>query len=508
MDSYTKLRNLLGEVFDLAATDALLDWDQQTMMPPGGAEGRARARALINRTAHDRFVSVEMEDLLEAARKGLADRDPDSDEARIVRRVSIDFEKERRVPSEWVAHFFHASTLSQQAWEEAKPESDFDKFKPHLEKMVGLRREYADFFAPYDHVYDPLIDGFEPGMKTRQISELFAQLRQRQVRLVRSIIERGKAVNAAPLHRSYPVRKQEAFSLEVARALGYDLRCGRIDVAAHPFTNGLNPGDVRITTRYDPRYIGSALFSTIHESGHAMYDQGVPASIANIPTLLGQSLSPSFVSSMGVHESQSRLWENFVGRGRPFWLHYYPTLKKLFPSALEGVGLETFYRAINKVEPSLIRTESDEATYNLHVMLRFDLETSLMTRSLEVSDLPEAWNAKMQEYLGVTPPDHAQGVLQDIHWSIGYLGYFPSYTLGNLMAGQLWERITEDVPDLPRQIERGEFGSLLSWLRRNIHAHGAKFDSGELILRSTGKPLTAEPYLRYLETKFGEIYKL
>jgi carboxypeptidase Taq len=508
MENYRKLRALLEEVFDFAATATLLEWDQQTMMPPGGTEGRARARALINRVAHDRFISAEMEDTLAAARGDVAGLDPDSDEARIVRRASIDFEKARRVPSEWVSDLFHAATISQQIWEEAKPLSDFDKFKPHLEKIVSLRRDYADFFAPYDHIYDPLLDDFEPGMKTTHIAELFGQLRQRQVHLVRSIIERGKPVNAAPLHRSYPLSKQEAFSREVAKVLGYDMRCGRIDVAVHPFTNGLNPGDVRITTRYHPRYVGSALFSTIHESGHAMYDQGIPATMANIPTFLGQALTPSFASSMGVHESQSRMWENFVGRGHPFWKYYYPRLKKIFPSPLQGVGLEAFYRAINKVEPSFIRTEADEATYNLHIMLRFDLETSLMTRSLEASDLPEAWSAKMQEYIGLTPPDHERGVLQDIHWSIGYIGYFPSYTLGNLMAGQLWEKISKDLPSLTGEFERGEFGSLLSWLRHNVHAHGAKYDSGELMQRSTGKPLTAEPYLQYLESKFGEIYKL
>jgi carboxypeptidase Taq len=494
------LRQLVGTVFDLHAAAKVLSWDQQTYMPPGGAQVRASQLATLSQLAHEKFTSDEFGAALEAARSAVQELDPDSDDARLVRWLDREYDKQRKVPFEWVGAFHHTTSLADQAWKAARAASDFLQFKPHLEKIVKLRREYAEFFAPYEHVYDPQLDNFERGMSTAEVKAVFEALRPKQVRLVGAITERADSVDDSVLHQPFDVGKQWAFGLEVIKAFGYDFDRGRQDQSAHPFTTLFSIGDVRITTRMDPNYLGSGLFSTLHEAGHGLYFQGVSSSLDRTQLTEG--------ASHGIHESQSRLWENLVGRSRSFWRAYYPRLQETFPAQLGDVELETFYRAINKVEPSLIRVEADEATYNLHIMLRFELEIALMEGTLTVADLPAAWNSKMEEYLGLTPPDDASGVLQDIHWSDGSFGYFPSYAIGNLVASQLWEKIEADIPDLDRQLERGAFGDLLSWLRDNIHQHGAKFEPVELVERATGQALTPEPYLRYLQEKLGEIYAL
>jgi len=498
--NFAHFREMLGEVIDLQLAAAVLEWDQQTYMPEAGAQPRAMQLGTLMRLAHARFVHDDFGAALEQAKTSAAQMDPDSDEAGIVRNVQREFQRQRRIPSDWVAEDARTTSLARQAWEKARAESDFAHFRPHLQKVIELRRQYAGFFAPYDHVYDPLLDVYEPGMKTAQVRTVFGTLRPQQVELVRQIAERGLPVDASMLHRKYAVQKQWDIGVEIITDFGYDFKAGRQDKTAHPFTTTFGVGDVRITTRHDPDYLPSGLFSTLHEAGHALYAQGIGPTLDRTPLLAG--------ASYAVHESQSRMWENLVGRSRPFWNHYYPRLQKLFPRALGDVDVESFYRAINKVERSLIRVEADEATYNLHIMLRFEIEIALLDRSLEVKDLPQAWNQKMQEYLGLTPPDDAQGVLQDIHWSSGYVGYFPTYALGNLIALQLWEKIRSEIPDLERQIERGEFGELLSWLRQNIHRHGGKFEPADLVRRVTGSAITSEPYLRYLRSKYGEIYKL
>jgi len=398
-----------------------------------------------------------------------------------------------------VAEFAQATTLGQQAWIEARSQNDFSRFEPYLKKIVELRREYASFFAPYDHIYDPLLDDFEPGMKTADVKTIFTALRPQQVALIQAIGSRPE-IDDSFLCLPYDEQKQWDFGVEVVTKFGYDWKRGRQDKAPHPFTTSFGVGDVRITTRFDPERAASALFSTMHEGGHALYEQGFDPSLRRSP------LADS--ASLAVHESQSRMWENLVGRSLPFWKHFYPRLSELFPEILGNVSLEAFYKGINKVERSLIRVEADEATYNLHVMLRLELEIALMEGSLEVHDLPDAWNTRMQEYLGLTPPNDALGVLQDIHWSGGMIGYFPTYALGNLISVQLWEKINADIPDLTNQIERGEFAELLGWLREKIHVHGAKFEPQELVQRVTGTKITPEPYIRYLTAKYGEIYGL
>ncbi len=495
----SQLKSILGEVAALREVAALLGWDQQTYMPPGGAEERGNHLATIDRLAHVRFTSDGVGELLDELEPWVAQLDPDSDDARLIKVTRRDYDKLTRVPAEMVAEFAQITTAAYNVWQEAKVESNFHKFQPYLEKVVDWKRRYAALFVPYDHVYDPLLDDFEPGMKTAEVKAIFEVLRPQQVALIRAISERPQ-VDDSFLHRPFEEQKQWDFGVEVITKFGYDWNRGRQDRTVHPFTTNFGINDVRITTRFLPDYFSSAFFSTTHETGHALYEQGIDQALARTPLAGG--------ASMALHESQSRLWENLVGRSCYFWEGFYPRLQEYFPTQLLNVSLDDFYKGINRVEPSLIRIESDEATYNLHIMLRLELEIGLMEGSLGVKDLPEAWNARMQEYLGLIPPDDARGVLQDVHWSAGLIGYFPTYALGNLVSAQLWERVTVDVPDLTEQIRRGEFSALLSWLRENIHHHGQKFEPQELVQRITGYKIDPAPYVRYLQSKYGEIYGL
>jgi carboxypeptidase Taq len=389
------------------------------------------------------------------------------------------------------------TTIAHQAWEQARAEDDFPRFQPYLEKMVDLRRSYAECFAPYEHVYDPLLAEFEPGMKTVEVQEIFTALRPKQVELIKQITSCPQVDDSA-LHQDFDGQKQWDFGVEVVTKFGYDWQRGRQDKATHPFTSNFGIGDVRITTRILPDYVASALFSTMHEAGHGMYEQGISPQYGR--SLLGETYS------LAIHESQSRMWENLVGRSMPFWRYFYPRLQEYFPTQLGNVSLDAFYKGINKVEPSLIRVEADEATYNLHIMLRLELEIALVSGELEVKDLPEAWNSRMQDYLGVTPPDNANGVLQDVHWAHGYIGYFSTYALGNLVSAQLWECINADIPDLEDQILRGKFDQLLGWVREKVHRYGSKYEAQELVKKVTGSKIDATPYLRYLTKKYSQIY--
>ncbi|MEE8356057.1 MAG: carboxypeptidase M32, partial [Anaerolineales bacterium] len=395
--------------------------------------------------------------------------------------------------------FSRITVVAQGAWEEARKNDDLAHFQPHLEKIVKMKRQYADFFAPYDHVYDPLLDDFEPGMKTAQVQEIFTTLRPKQVELIKAISEKPEVDNSF-LHQPFDEQKQWDFGERVITKYGYDWNRGRQDKAAHPFSTNFSVGDVRITTRVDTNFLNPALFGTMHEGGHAIYEQGVSQDLERTPLAGGASLA--------IHESQSRMYENLLGRSYDFWVYFYPKLQDTFSKELGNVDLDTFYKGINKVEPSLIRVEADEATYNLHVMLRLELEIALMEGKLQVADLPTAWNERMEDYLGIIPPDDADGVLQDVHWSAGILGYFPTYTLGNLVSNQLWEKINQDIPGLSSQIQGGNFKELLAWLRENVHQHGSKFKPQVLVNRIVGSGIKPEAYLRYLNDKFGAIYEL
>jgi carboxypeptidase Taq len=499
-DNLKQLRELLGLVSDLNHAAALLGWDQQVYMPPGGTGARAMQLATLSTLAHENFVSDEMGAAIEAAKAEVKNLDPDSDEARLVKKCERDFQKEVKVPSSWVSEYSRVTAMAHQDWEQARAESDFKRFLPHLERIVELRRQYADFFKPYDHVYDPLIDDFEPGMKTKEIKSVFETLRERQVDLVQAILEDGKPVDDSLLRQHFDKDTQWDLGVKVIKAFGYDFKRGRQDKSVHPFTTDFGIDDVRITTRIDENFLSTALTGSMHEAGHAMYEQGVDKALARTPLANGASLA--------MHESQSRMWENMVGRSKPFWQAYLPQLKEAFPEQLGEVSLDDFYRAINKVERTFIRVDADEATYNLHVMLRFELEIALMEGDLAVADLPGAWNEKFEAFLGVVPPNDTQGVLQDVHWSGGAIGYFPTYSLGNLIAAQLWEKIRNDIPDLDQQIAGARFDALLGWLRENIHRHGAKYEPIELLRKVTGQGLEAEPYLSYLEQKYSDIYQL
>ncbi len=498
-DKLQRLKDLLGEVWDIHMAAAVLGWDQETYMPPAGAQARGQQLSTLGRIAHLKFTSEEIGRLLEDLAPEAADWDPDSDEARLVKVTRREYLKATKVPPDFVAESAKVASRAMMAWREAKAKADFSIFEPHLARIVELRQEYANFFAPYEHIYDPLLDDFEPGLKTADVQRIFNALRPQQVALVRAIAERPQ-VDDAFLHQPFDQQKQWEFGVEVITKFGFDWQRGRQDKSAHPFTTSFSVNDVRITTRIDPNYIGTGLFGTMHECGHALYELGVAPELERTPLGHGASLA--------IHESQSRLWENLVGRSRPFWEHFYPRLQETFPAQLGNIPRETFYKGINRVQPSLIRTEADEATYNLHIMLRLELEIALLEGTVAVKDLPEAWNAKMKEYLGVVPSDDAQGVLQDIHWSMGSIGYFSTYALGNLISAQWWECIQADIPNLNDQIRNGEFGDLLAWLREHIHRHGAKFEPQELVEKVTGRGIDPAPYMRYLYAKYGEIYAL
>lgn len=498
-DKLNQLKTIVNEIVDLEHVALLLEWEQQTYMPDGSAEDRSHLLSTVTRLHHSKYTSDELTRLLEDLQP-LADQlDPDSDDARLIKVTARKHDKKVKVPTEMAAELARLTAVAQQVWEEARAENDFARFQPHLERIVENRRQFAALFAPYDHVYDPLLDEYEPGMKTSEVKAIFDTLRPQQVELIRLITEKPQ-VDDSFLNKPYDESKQWDFGVEVITKFGYDWNHARQDKSAHPFTSSFGNNDVRITTRFLPDFFNSAFFSTAHECGHALYDLGFDQALARTPLADG--------ASYAIHESQSRMWENLVGRSYPFWQHYFPRLQEYFPLQLSNVSLDTFYKGINKVEPSLIRVEADEATYNLHIMLRLELEIAIMEGSLEVKDLPDAWNARMKDYLGLTPPNDALGVLQDIHWSAGYFGYFSTYALGNLVALQLWERINADIPDLDDQFRRGEFSALLGWLRENIHRHGAKFEAQELVQRVTGSKIDPAAYVRYLNTKYAEIYGL
>ena len=496
-EKLTQLKEINAEISDLSNAAAVLGWDQQVNMPPMGAEARGNQLAVLQRLVHVKQISPELGKLIDELSEAVKDLDPDSEESRLVKVTKRNYDQAVKVPPAFTAEFTKASTMAFGAWHAARQEDNFSKFQPHLEKIVELNQQFAEYFAPYEHIYDPLLDRFEPGMKTAEVKEIFDSLRPQQVELLKAIAE-APQVDDSFLHKQYDADKQWDFGVEVITQYGYDWNRGRQDKAPHPFTTSFGVNDVRITTRVDPNFLNSALFGTLHECGHALYNLGVSPDYERSALAGGASLA--------IHESQSRMYENLVGRSLPFWEHFYPRLQNAFPGQLGNVDLETFYKGINKVAPSLIRVEADEATYNLHIMLRLEIEIALMEGKLVVKDLPEVWNIKMGEYLGVTPTDDADGVLQDIHWAGGMIGYFSTYALGNLVSVQLWEKINQEFPNLNDQIRAGEFTYLLDWLGKNVHTYGKKFEPQELVQRITGSKIDSAPYMRYLKAKFGRIY--
>jgi carboxypeptidase Taq len=496
---FDELRTRLGEISDLGRSGAILAWDQQVMMPPRGAVMRAEQLATIGRIAHQTFTSPEIGRLLEQLEPFEQEHEYDSFEASLVRVVRHDWEKACKVPSELRAEMSRSSSLAIPVWVEARKNNDFASFLPALRANLELRRRYVECFdGDYDEPYDAVLDDYERGMKTTEVRSLFDYVKEHQAPLVKQVADAEPIPPAAA--RTFPKELQKQFELEVVRRFGFDDESWRLDPTVHPFASGGGIDDIRITTRYFEANL-DGLFGTMHETGHGLYEHQIDPSLERTPLARGASL--------GLHESQSRMWENLVGRSQPFWSFFFPRLLELYPDALAGYDAERWYREINTVKPSLIRVEADEATYNLHIILRFELEQELLAGSFPLEQLPEEWNRRIWDYLGIEVPDDTHGVLQDTHWASGSIGYFPTYALGNLISAQIWERVLADLPDLYEDFARGEFGALREWLREHLHRHGRKFTPMETLERAIGASrIDPEPYMRYLRHKIGAIYGL
>lgn len=499
-EAITNLKHYTERILRLWQAAAIVGWDQQTYMPEGAASARAEQLAALSETLHEMITADKCAALLEKAEAEAAGLDPDSDEARIVKHTRRQYDQATKLPAALVADLSRQQALGQDAWVRARAENDYAKFAPSMERIFELTRQKAEHLGYKDHIYDALLDEYEYGARHADITRLFEDMKPKLVALTHAITQSKSPVDSSPIFGNFPIDKQREMTLKVVQQLGFDMKFGRQDEAPHPFCSNASKFDVRLTTRFDPKYLGQAFYASLHEAGHGMYEQGSPDSFEGTVLAGGTSL--------GVHESQSRLWENLVGRSRAFCHYAFPLLKEAFPDALGKCDVEGFYRAVNKVQPSFIRVEADEVTYNLHILVRFEMESDLLEGKLAFKDVPEAWNAKMQAYLGITPSNNSEGCLQDVHWSEGLIGYFPTYTLGNLLSSQLFHCIKAQEPNLDDQIASGNFAPLLTWLRENVHSHAAKFLPHEVIQKATGEPLTSAYYADYLNTKFGEIYGL
>ena len=497
--AYEQLITQLREIALLGSTASVLHWDEQTYMPDGAAEYRAQQVSLLARLCHQQFTSARFGDLLAAAEQENAHLPADSDAGANLRETRREYDRATLLPSELVEQLSHVTIMGQQAWAQARSENRFSDFQPWLEKILALKRTEAELVgAPGAELYDGLLDEYEPGMTAARLREIFADLRQSLVEIVAAVGASSKTPPTHILSRPLPVSAQQSLCHLVAQAVGFDFSQGRLDVSAHPFCSFIAPGDTRMTTRYQETDATESFFSVLHETGHGLYDQGLAAQHFGTP--VGSYLS------LGIHESQSRLWENFVGRSQPFWQWMLPRFQQEFTGLLDDIALPDWMFAINAIQPNLIRTSSDEVTYNLHIILRFELELALLSGDLAVADLPAAWNEKMQSFLGIAPPDDAHGCLQDIHWSGGAFGYFPTYTLGNIISAQLYQAASQQMPGMEEGFARGEFQPLLGWLRENIHQHGKRYTTAELVQRVCGGPVDSAALITHLRSKAYSYY--
>lgn len=494
-----ELLSRLYEVDDIQSAANLLIWDQATYMPPGGAPARARQSATLRRIAHQKLIDSQVGKLLNQFER-LAETQPfDSDDAALARATRRIYDRAACVPPDFLSEFTEHTSACYSAWADARPANDFSAVQPYLEKTLELSRRYAEFFPNHAHIADPLIDRSDFGMTVATIRPIFAGLRSFLSEFAKQIQSSGQP-EVLPSSTRFDADIQRQVGVEIVERFGYDFSRGRLDKTHHPFMIKFSLDDARITTRFSENNL-TGVFGTMHEAGHAMYEQGIDAAYERTPLAHG--------TSSAVHESQSRMWENIVGRSRVFWSGFYPEMQKRFSDSLGSVPLETFYRAMNRVSPSLIRVDADEVTYGLHVIIRFELELEMLEGKLAVADLPEAWNARYSEYLGVTPPDNRDGVLQDVHWYTDYIGgMFQGYLLGNVLASQFYASALQAHPQIPSEIEQGRFDTLLLWLSRNIYQHGSKYTTLELLDRVTGGPIDTEPYLRYLRSKYEDIYSV
>ncbi|MEH7307158.1 carboxypeptidase M32 [Neobacillus drentensis] len=495
-----KFKALDEKITHFSSIIGLADWDQKVMAPKKGRNTFAKATGTLRTEIFKLSVSHEMGDLL--AELTLPENMELLDEVTRakVREYNQYYQKSKSIPADLFQEYSILTSQANDAWEEARENNDFARFLPYLEKIVDYKRKFADIYGYEDHPYDALLDEFEPGLTVKKLDPLFAKLRDSSVKLLERIQKNGKRTNAEIFEQSFSIEKQKEFNRYILPIIGFDLEAGRLDETVHPFAQTVNTGDVRLTTRYLERNVRSALFGTIHEAGHGIYEQHVSPRFEESVLQSG--------ASFGIHESQSRFLENMVGRSKEFWNYFFPTLQTYFPKQLENISVEDFYRAVNTVEPSFIRVEADELTYNLHIMLRYEIEKALISGEIEAKDLPVIWNQKMQDYLGVTPSTDTEGVLQDVHWSFGGIGYFPSYSLGNLYAAQILRTIQKDLPDFYNHIENGRFDLIQAWLKENIHQYGKLYTPNELIVKATGEELNAEYLVEYLEKKYSEVYGL
>ncbi len=498
-EAYERLSVRSKETSYLDSAVKVLHWDQSTYIPSKGHAHRANQLSALAKMKHKMTTDPLIGEWLELAEGSELTEDPLCVEAvniRVWRRL---YDRAVKIPESLAVSLAKAAAVAQPVWEEARRRNDWTLFKPHLASMVSLKREQAEALGYEIEPYDALLDYYEQGESARHLETVFSRLCTALADLLRRIRESPRRPDSSILRRHFPIADQEAFATDAARKLGYDFQGGRLDVSAHPFTQGIGPGDVRITTRYHEDSFNEAFFAVIHEAGHALYHQGLPMEHWGMPICVPVSL--------GINESQSRMWENLVAGSLPFWKHFYPQAQERFPS-LRDVPLDDFYFSVNEVRPSLIRVEADEVTYNLHVLLRFELEVMLTRGDLEVDDLPEAWNTKMSTLLGLTPPDYATGVLQDVHWAAGAIGYFPTYTLGNLNAAQFFQHAGKDLGDMDALIERGQFGVLLRWLREKIHSQGSRYKPRDLVRTVTNEEMNPDYLIDYLEQKYGSLYQL
>ena len=489
------LKERFYDIDALGAASAMMDWDQQCFMPHGAAEARSHHTSILGRMHHEAIVADETGRLIQDAANAVA---PDSEEAALVRVTKRSYDLATKVPASLVAEKLRLAAIGHEVWVKARKDNDFKAFAPTLQKMIEICRQEAEHLGYEDHIYDALLDQYEEGAKKTDVEAMFGTVRQPLVDLVKDIKQNGRDIDNAFLTGDWPEEKQRAFTEKIVTAIGFDFERGRQDTAPHPFCTGWSVTDVRLTTRFQP-LLNSAVFGSLHEAGHGMYEQGSPLAWDRTPIAGGVSL--------GIHESQSRFWENIVGRSREFWVHFYPDLQQTFP-ALSGVPLDDFHRAVNKVEPSLIRVEADEVTYNLHILIRFEIECALLEGSLGVHDLPEAWNAKYADYLGVTPPSDSLGCMQDVHWSAGLVGYFPTYSMGNLLSYQFLAKMTDEIGDQRALWAKGEFGLTLRWLQEKVYSQGKRYTPPDLVQRVTGKPMGADDYLAGITAKYRAIYEM
>lgn len=494
MSALNDLKARYADINALSSAIAIMDWDQQTYMPRGAAGARAEHVGILSRMAHELSTDDTFGKLLQGA-KGEAQSEDDIAMVRVLQR---DYDLKTKLPADFVAEKTRLSAIAHEDWVKARAENNFAGFAGTLERMFDIARQEAEYLGYTDHIYDALLDQYEEGATAADCVRMFEALKGPNVELVKAIKERGRAIDDSRLYGEWPTQAQSEFTEHIVKAIGFNFERGRQDTAPHPFCTTFSIGDVRLTTRYKP-YIGSAIFGSLHEAGHGMYEQGSPDAWDRTALAGGVSL--------GIHESQSRTWENIVGRSKAFWQRFLPDLQAKFPT-LADLSLDDWYRMINKVEPSFIRVEADEVTYNLHVLVRFEIECDILTGKLAVKDLPEAWNAKYEAYLGVRPKTDSEGCLQDVHWSMGSIGYFPTYSMGNLLSYQIWNKLVADLGDVDGMIARGEFAPILGWLQEKVYRQGRKYAPKDLVMRVTGKPMGAEDYLAGLGAKYRAIYEL